>query len=792
VAGLRTVVYPGNTNTRPVLVKYHRYEVVNGLPDDISTQLGGWTVEHHLDDGYPDSVTFISGVGVAGLTGPLGPPPAHLTETPMQVAEYYSPYNSDSPLYGRDRDVAPVALDHGVITAGGPERIRVFTGQMLDIPVKGGGATLIAASANRLKMAKLVQPQAFWRYGSGLNGSWPVSWAMAECGVYVSPSPRDGVRYWNPMHGSIRPFIPNINPLAVTSDDGFSNVPAYFSFRALADGTLDQPESFDWVTGPYLLAGDLQLLTAESRRHAITNMQFDDGAGFLTSTENKARCEFWVRGDATNVNTAPGGSGTVSRLCGFQFSASSGARFASFGVNTSRRVEVKVIDGAGHTVTLTSDDTLPTDGAWYFVGAAYDVANQKLWVTNFAGTTKSSAAGTLVTSSLPATDIWTDTYPNFVSYLPCAEVHITTGAQANVDTYATWLNGIAFTPSARISPSNLELTAMVEKEPVEAWQFVAGYAQSELASMRTDELDVVCYLTPGWWVQDEQQVVTELISTEINAGSVDVNIDPTKIRNSVRITYERVEISYGMATAYSLSQQLAIPPGPTLVRFALSSPITSPYFVAQPIPGDETDAAAYDLAPFDYATLNSETDGSGTYATSAEVTITRTAWDASSETWLFQNDSSVTWYTANSANKPTLRIAGTVATVISDFATDADATSVDARGERSLSASAPATQTEYDARRLAGLLKMGLREPLPVIEGLKLFGEARRQPGDLIEFADPSITRASGQWRIQSIIHDYKVSSDVTYTQPVILRPVKAIGVWGSSTWGDCLWGPGS
>lgn len=789
--GIRTVVYPNNTNVRPVLIKYHRYQVDNSLPDDISGQLGSWSVEHHIDDGYPDSVTFIAGIGVANMTADLGPPPAYLTnDIPMQVAEYYSPYSTESPIYGRDRDVAPVRLDHGVVTDDGIEQVTVFTGQMLDIPVKRGKATLSATSANRLKMAKSVQPQAFWRFGPGLNGSWPVSWAMAECGVYVSPPPREGVAYWNPMHGSTRPFIPNANLDSIFSDDGFASIPSYFAFRILADGSFNQPDSFGWVTGPYLLAGDLQLLTAESRRHAITYIRFDeDAAGVLTSSENKARCEFWVRGDATNVNTAPGGSGTVTRLCGFQFSANAGARFASFGVNTSRQVEVKVIDGAGHTATLVSDDTLPTDGNWYFVGAAYDVAGKKLWVTNFAGTTKSAAASTLVTSSLPTVDIWTSPFPNFVSYLPCAEVHITTGAQANVDTYPTWLNGIAFTPTARISPSNLELVAMIEKEPVEAWEFVAGFAQAELASMRTDELDVVCYLTPGWWVKDGQQVVTDLVSTETNAEALDINIDPTKVRNSVQVSFDRVEISFGMTTAYSLSQQLTIPPGTTTIRFPLTNPIVSPRSSNDPETTDDNGAIGYDQVPFDYVTLNSEPDGTGTYATT-EVIITRIAWDAGSETWRFQNNSSITWYTANATNKPTLRIAGTVATVIQDFATDADATSVATRGERFLSVTASATQSAYDARRLAGLLKMGLREGRPLVEGLTLFGEARRQPGDLVQFEDPSVTRASGLWRFQSIIHNYKVSGDVAYTQDVIVRPVLPICVVGEGIIGASLVGP--
>lgn len=785
VAGLRTVVYPGTTNTRPIVVKYHRYEVTNGLPDDISTQLGGWTAEHHIDDGYPDSVTFISGTAIADLDADLGAPPAHLTDTPMRVAEYYSPYNTDSPLYGRDRDVAPVALDHGLITASGPERIRVFTGQMLDIPVKGGSAKLSATSAARLAMRALVQPPAFAWFEVGLNGSWPVSWALAQCGLYVSPPPRDSCRWWTPMHGSTRPFIPSRN-VQLDSDATFWLARRWTTGINALSNARWRPE---WIDGPYLTAPNCALAADETRYVAQRAVEFGDGDDMFSTAGNRGRLEFWIRGDTTS-NVTPAGSGTPTRFAGLRMPASLATDPGFFmGVNTSRQVFVSVNDGAGHSATLTSDDTLPTDGAWYFVGAAYDIAAQRLWVTNFAGTTKSTTAGTLTTASLPAVDTFSNNFPSWENWLPAAEIQFCTGSEANVDSNPTWVNAITFDPDVIMTKSQLELTALIEKEPVEAWEFVSRFAQGELAALRTDELDRITYLNAAWWVQDAQQQVTDLLSTEINAESPDVNIDPTKIRNTVQVTYSTLEVPATRMPAYRLTQQLTISPGTTIVEFPFQSPVVA-LSDAAILFLDDTDLAGgvEQFNAFDFVSLNSSTDGTGTYADSSTVTITKGEWSAGSTIWTFYNASATTWYTANASNLPTLQVSGYPVVSTRVAVSDSNDLSVSQRGERSLPVQGTeAVQTDVDARRLARDLKMGLRQPTPIVEAFQVFGEARRQPGDLVEVADPSLTRISGQWRLQSVTHKFSGGS---YTQQVRIRPTLPICVVGEGIIGQSLVGP--
>jgi hypothetical protein len=65
--------------------------------------------------------------------------------------------------------------------------------------------------------------------------------------------------------------------------------------------------------------------------------------------------------------------------------------------------------------------------------------------------------------------------------------------------------------------------------------------------------------------------------------------------------------------------------------------------------------------------------------------------------------------------------------------------------------------------------------------------DPRRQPGDLVSIADPTATKASGQWRLATVDHNI---DGAEYTQDFTATTALSVGVWGTSLWGDCLWGP--
>ncbi|HEX8106112.1 MAG TPA: hypothetical protein VF516_00225 [Kofleriaceae bacterium] len=778
VAGLRTVVYPGNTTPRPVLIKYYEYRVTNGLPDDVSNQLGGWSVTHHLDDGYPDNVTFIAGVGVPELSADIGAPPAHQTGgVPQQVAEYYSPYNTASPLYGRDRDVAPVTLDHGVITANGPERIRVFTGQMLDLPVRRGKAALSATSRTRLALSSLVQPPPAYGLYQGANATWEISYALAACGVYASPPPQPGCRWWSPQHGSARPFIPSATHRAV---DMLVTVNGLSGLRR----TLP----IEWVTGPFVLGGrysyNSNWIQGTGSNGATGDGVYLEAGDNLVSSAGLGKVECWVRGDPTELNASPGASGGISTWWRWLMTNTNGS-LVDVGITASpgssdRKPYLNVNDGS--LKTFTHSTAVPADGEWHFVGWAWSIAGSKRWI-NLDGVVETNSTA-ITAGGYPAQDTFATNRPFVQMLLPTAEVQVTAGAYGNPDNHP-WLRDIPFTPGAVLNPSRLELASIVEPRPREAWELIASFAQAELAALRTDEHDIVTYLTSGWWVKTAQQVVAELVSTETSAGQVDLNIDPTKIRNSIRITFNEAFNVDTWSLVASLRDVITLAPGATTIVVPLNPSAVELRGLTF------TNVAAADTTqPLDTnnISINSETNGTGTYATSGEVSALVTEWNSGQAVVVITNTTGATWYTANNKNWQVLGIAAKSVPTSSAFVTDADAATIATRGERVLAIDSQVLQTRVNARRLARVLKLALRTPTPIMEGLTEFGEARRQPGDLVQFEDPSVTRASGLWRRQSVTHKY--SPDGSYTQDTILRPTLPICVVGEGIIGQSLVGP--
>lgn len=787
MVGVHTTSYPGNTNTRPLIIKYTDIQVINGLPDDISPQAGSWSVTHFLDDGFPDSVAFIAGIGTPTLAVDIGAPPAYLTDdVPQTSAEYYSPYNTHSPIFGRDRDVPPVKLEHGVITSAGPERVTVFTGQMGDIPVKRGKATLTALSATRLDLAKLVQPPAVNGAYQGANATWPISYALSACGVYPSPPPQDGCRWWAPMHGSSRSFIPSEN---IDVTDSFVNV----------DGNTGptKPGPVRTLSGPYVANLDNGVNPDHFQRvftpsTATAGLHLADGHD-IAAEDSVVKLEMWVKGDAVFLNFAPGGSASVTyELVQFLVDMST-SPFPSIKAQirkSDRKLVCILNDGGGTIITATSTSALPSDGAWHFCGWAWDMDNQKAFV-NLDGTVNTATDITFASGIFFGDAFFATNRPAVSFLLPVSEVQLTagtTGSAVSPDV-GPWLRTIPFTARATVDLSVMELANVAEPTAREAWELLGSYAQAELASMRTDELDIFRYLTSGHWVEAAQQVVAETYSTEYNSDTVDINIDPTKIANEILISFNEVLSPNSFVSVFSSAEAVQLKPGITVLSLPLS-------LAAYELRGFTfTNVAAADTVQplnINSVSFNGSPDGAGLYYSADYITATVLSWDPGEVIVQISNTSGITLYLANDKNWPSLTVAAKSQDENQASIIERDEMSIAVRGERSLSVpSSRALQTRVNARRLARRLLMALRNPQPTAEALNLFGEARRQPGDLVIFEDPSMTRVSGLWRSQSVGHDHKVSGDaVDYENTVIVRPTRDILIIGEGIIGDTLIGP--
>lgn len=772
----------------------------DGTIDDLSPQMADdWEVDHTLDDGHPETVAFVSGTSVpefsTDLAGRTYPSPT----PPVSAPAYWSPLRTDSPVHGYDRDVAPVTFDVGLVTEAGREYARVFTGQMVNTPVRGGKASLQTISATRLKLMRLVQSPAFAAiYSAGLRVTWPVSYNLVQCGLYAGPQVRTGTAWYAPMHGSAWPMIPAGNTVydydTVSTGNTFPFWVVYEHYADEAMPTLIN--EVEWIRGPYVSAPDVQLTTALRRALYSQEMALETSAGDAFSQASpRGRLEMWVKGDATNVNTAPGGSGSVTRLCSFWLENNGGGNpFVRMGVTPTRNVQVQVNDGT-NIRTLTSTGTLPSDGEWHFVGAAYDVIADRLWV-NLGGTIEASNA-VMAHANLPASgDEFADGYPIFLSVLPVAEITFTVGAEANADDYPLWRDDDSFAPNAVLEPSTNKLVALAEVEPREAWQTIADYAKSELASVRLTETDEFEFLPLSWWVRDEQQVVTDSFDTARNAAPFDVDLDPTKIRNSIKVSYtgttvvERSDTMGGYQVIYELSttgEPIPIPPGVTVMRF--------PYGGVGILPIQAVtmwDNTPLGLSNLTTITINDVADGTGTYATSGQIEVGFEAWDAGSATLRFVNKTGFTWHIVNDADFSPLIIVGIPIVEASAYVTETDATSIATRGERALDMSTPVLQTEEAARRLARNLKMSLREAVATIgadqQGVEVTGNPLRQPGDLATFTDREIGVEDALWRLRGVHHRGQGAS---YTQSIVARRTHPIMIIGEGRVGQSLIGPG-
>jgi hypothetical protein len=745
--------------------------------DNLSLMAGSWEVRHHLDDGFPDSVTFISGVGVAQASADLGPPPAYLTNNiPMQVREFFSPYNGSSPLSGYDRDVAPVTIDHGVIGAGGPERIRIFTGQMTDLPIQRGEAKLNAVSSARLALKNLVQPPAVYGYYQGANATWAITYALQACGLYASPPPQEGCRWWVPMHGSIRPFLPatNHNVLDVVMEG--------------SSGSTGSEHL--WVKGPFVMGTRFGHETDNFQRMRLNTsgdgIQLEPGTDLTTQAGSTGKFEFWVLGSVTDFDAQvadPSLWVNISLTNANGTWVDVGIDADSVTAANDRKPYVWINDGTTNNMFRHST-AIPTDGEWHFVGLAWKIAgaSSKRWI-NLDGVVETSTTA-FSTAGLPTTEGWSNDMPACSFRMPLAEVQLTSGALANPDNHP-WLVDIDFEPDAIVTPSVVELASIAELVPREAWELIATYAQAELASLRTNEDDVVEYLGLSHWVQDEQQAVAEVVSTNVNAGPVDITIDPTKTRNTVQVNFSESFNVDTFTLVAAIRDPVPIEPGVTL--------LTVPFIAAATeLRGFSfTNITAADtVEPTNTNTIavNSSSSGTGTYATSGQVLAEVLEWNPGSVLIQVTNLMSVTQYLANDKGWASLTLAAKSLTSQAASVMDANELSVATRGARGLIVEASAIQRRTDARRLARDLKMALRKPVPTVEGLREFGDPRRQPGDLVLFEDPSVTRASGQWRRQSITHIWDADTGA-YVQESIIRPTEEIGIWGQSTWGNCLWG---
>ena len=799
--GLRSIATTGNTNTDPT-ISYGRLLVTTGTYDDLTSQSGDVTVTNVLIDNLPSGITLSSAEGAEPVTvGMVGTSPGW----PLDAQAWWSPLRTDAPLMRYGRDTAPLTVAQGAVTAAGVEHVTLFTGKVEHVPVHESDATMTGISATRYALSRSVQPpvrEAAWGQASiyGLTLSWMASWILHQCGVYPSPPARSGCRLWVPCHGGGNPYLPSTNPAVSTYPTEPGPTGALYTMRMVDAGTWTNYRA-RVVRGAYAGAIQNWVTDGEIRAAFLTlNRSWDNdlasGDDWLTTAGNRARVEFWVRGDAADYANAPGGAasfdiGVVSGVRGLaavEMSSYVTTPYVAMGVGLDRKVFVTVYDGA-NTSTLQSTDALPSDGAWHFVGAAYDIGGNQLWVTLDDTTETSSPSPAMTTANLPAShpDGGAGDEIDGLFTLPVCEVQLSTGDGADPDIVTTWLNEETWTQGATIYPSNTHLAVAAATEPREAYEYLTAVAAAETAHTRITETDTFLYAPRGYWATTAAQTSAETITTARNAARPTVAGDPSRIRNVTRIGYAQTWTDANVSDVGRLLEVVAIPPGVTTVVFGLDYP------TVRMLSGDMVNLTAADIASagantpgWSYLTVNAATDGSGAYATTAQVAGEITAWTADSATVVITNTTTATWYLANSGSDYAyLGIRGTAVRTSTTSVTEQYDASVTARGPRVLTADLGEVQTAEAAQGVARRLAAEYQTARNVVT-VDVFADPRRQPGDLVTLDDPT-TGLSGSWRTQQIVHRI---SGPDYTQTLRLERALRVGTWGdgSSRWGRSVW----
>lgn len=726
--------------------------------DDLSGQIGSpVAVDHGLDDGLPDEVSFVAGLGVSEATIPL-----RYGRSGLNAAQYLSPWRTDSPVYTYPRDVAPVTVEVGVITSAGPEYVTVFTGQMAGTPVRGREGAVEAISSSRLALSKLVQPPAVWGYLEGANASWPITYAMHASGVYPSPPTLDGCRLHATMHGSAHPNIPNDSS-------------AYTQIGAVdGTGVTTDPVFCD---GPYVLGFEAACGASRVTDLRWQGVRFADGTDMLSQAGNIGRVEAYIRGDAFDLaySSAPATSAFLLKVAN-GLSATTG--WVKVGITPDRKLAVVLNDpGSALTYFYASTNVLPSDGEWHACGWAWNYTGNTMY-TYLDGTLRSttgspafSAAGLPAVEDLRVVD--DPGAPFLESLLPVAELQVTSGAQANPAVNGYWMDSATWDQGAVVVPSLLELAAIAETAPREAWELIGSYAQSELAMLRTSEVDQVLYYPPRWWSRDAQQTATDTLSTAVNVGDLTITYDFTKIRNSARVSYTDTEIPVALTVVARIDDTFTLAPAETrVVRLLPSGPIVWAQQQSAATGLDETTDSYPTFMNF-FVAYNM--NDSSVHATSAEISITVTSWTPGEVVVTIANLTGLYWVFSSTKNWPVVGVVGKQLRQQASSVTVTDDGSVAVRGERSLPISLPAVQTAVDAARVGQYLVDDLGYPVAQIEQARVFGDPRRQPGDRVTFADAANTGADGDWRLHNIAHEIDSPG---YTQTVTLRRTRDTGYW--------------
>lgn len=739
----------------------------------------------------------------------------------LSTSAYFSPYSTDSPLYGFARDNADVKAYQVTVTAdSGPVSTNTFTGQMSDIAVRSSSNTagLTATSKTRVLMDRARTPPPIWGRLEGLTLDWFANWLMANGGQTVGPGPTTKTRTWIPYYGSSKPFS--------WSPQDWTPVERYTS----ADpGVAERHFTPEAVEGPYVggmfgcYTNDLVVqprINADRvyRFAPIPGIDNPDNYDAFSQANNEGRVSFWFRADPFLTGaTLPAALTDPALQHLFRFQLEGRSNLLTNGVSMGGVIltgdPTTGTGGASFRVSMGTESgystgtpswTWPTDGLWHFVCMSWNFFTAEMKIrmdTNALLFTGYSTAGpTNLTKLAPTEDQLYQSggfmLESFRSNLPISDFQVEVGPGMHSQFSSRFWPKPA--PAAVYRSTNVPMTALYESAPVSGWDTLLEVGKATLSAIRCNEQDQIEFLPQTYFGETDQTVIEWIADTETNASAMDVKQDPSKSRNSVTLNFSETFVDGNVSEILAFRSSILLLPGVAYYTFQLDRPCVELHGANSPATG-----SFYDLIPLTaaqlatpslinnflpYMTINIKADGSGGVppASFMKGRIMGQP-DANSVVIRFTNTTNNKYYLVNSgSDTPYIRLLGYGVKANAAYTTVRDDMSVRLRNERTLTHDNRWIQQRPEAVTLAASITNVIAYPRGEIN-VTVMGDPRRTPGRLVQIIDSEGTQAEGIWRILAIGHD---SAGPQYTQNLQLVRVGSTMIWdGFPGWDQGVWG---
>lgn len=740
----------------------------------------------------------------------------------MDARKYFSSFNHDSPVFGWDRDTADVISNLRVLTPTGAVDTRVFTGQMQGIKITGRAAEMTAVSKARIRLNRSITLPIVTANRENMTVDWLATYLMARGGSFVGPAPNKYTRYWAPLYGSTHAHWDT--PQSYNSGYMRDSINPFLLFGLRPPQVVAEGRWLSAMYGQQTATRIEEVSLVPRRMYEMTRDDFphlyDDQqsgplmADMMSLANNKGRLQFWVRGDA--AQSAPSyvtaGDDYLVKMNFFV------TRASSLGGGVIGAVEVGVAsnsrngyirmgnDAAGYTsVSFVMPSPLPTDGLWHFYGFYWDFA---------AGFGNVCADGTVIVASTWATNGNNDTTDlpltdevgrgrsdntslAIKSHLPISDVILDFGEPYAPGQWSShYPTPQAPGANATMRATNQALSAIAVPTAVNAWDTLSGLARATMSALRCDEQDIICFMPLTYFGETAQMTPVAVQDTRKNISDLDVDIDPSKIRNVVTLKFSDTRVDTKPQPVLQYLTSTAIPKGVSSITFPMDvlaveihgqasqsgvdwaiANLTSSQIITPTLPKTNH-----------YITANTSAEGTGTVLTSSSVSATITSWDAGSITLRFNNSTGAIAYLANNGDQvPFLQIIGYGARESEAYTTVRDEGSVMVRRERALDAEMEWIHTRGVANEVAAQMVNLLSQPRAELI-IRVMGDPRRKPGDLVTVLDDEGTKVLGTWRVLVVEHHI---DGPQYTQDLKLVQVGPIMNWDDSStpWGSSVWG---